>query len=246
MRNLRVIFALLALLAFAPLAQASADPNSPIDPAKFDHTIKLACLGDSITEGVGTAHHQETSWPALLGRMLGEKWFVQNFAVSGRTLLNHGDAPYQTKGAFKKALALQPDVVVIMLGTNDTKPQNWKFKDEFRADYNDLIEKFQKLPTPPRIFLCHPPAVLADGLGGINDADILEEIPLIDQVAKDQAAGLIDIHAATVDHPELFHDHVHPNDAGAALIAKTIFKSLTGTEFIGEIPSTQPTTHPSP
>ena len=242
---MRKLWIILAVTALSTLAHAADDPNAPIDPAKFDHAIKLACVGDSITEGVGTSHHRETSWPALLGRMLGEKWSVQNFGVSGRTLLNHGDAPYQTKSAFKKSLALQPDVVVIMLGTNDTKPQNWKFKDEFAADFNDLIEKFQKLPTPPRIFLCYPPVVLADGLDGINDADVLAEIPMIDQVAKDQAAGLIDIHAATIAHPEFFPDHVHPNDAGASLIATAIFKSLTGSDFVGEIPSTQPATQPS-
>lgn len=28
----------------------------------------------------------------------------------------------------------QPDIVLIKLGTNDTKPQNWKYKDEFMGD----------------------------------------------------------------------------------------------------------------
>jgi lysophospholipase L1-like esterase len=238
MRNFCIIFAVLALSTLT--AYAAADPNAPIDPAKYDHIIKLACVGDSITEGVGTSHHKRTSWPAVLGLMLGEKWSVGNFGVSGRTLLNHGDLPYQTKDAFKKAQEFPPDVVVIMLGTNDTKPQNWKFKNEFIADYKDLIEKFQKLPTPPRIFICHPPLVVADGLGGINEPNILAEIPMIDQVASDEKTGIIDIHAATLNHPELFPDHVHPHDEGAVLIAKTIFKSLTCSDFIGPIPTSEP------
>ena len=75
------------------------------------------------------------------------------------TLLNHGDKPYQKENAFKAALAYKPDVVVIMLGTNDTKPQNWKFKDQFAADYKDLIEQFAKLPSKPRIFICRPDPV---------------------------------------------------------------------------------------
>jgi acyl-CoA thioesterase-1 len=229
-------------IAFSPATVARADenPNAPVDSTSYGRIVKLACVGDSITEGVGTSHHRETSWPAVLGRMLGEKWAVGNFGSSGRTLLNHGDLPYQTKGALKKALAFEPDVVVILLGTNDTKPQNWKFKDEFVGDYNDLIGKFRGLQMHPQIFICQPPLVVGAGNYKINEDGILAEIPMIEQIAKDAKTGLIDIHSATADHPEVFPDRVHPNDAGAAIIAKTVFKAITGADFVGEIPATQP------
>ena len=130
-----------------------------------------------------------------LGRVLGRKWEVGNFGVSGYTLLNHGDNPYQKQGAFKAALAYNPDVVVIMLGTNDTKPQNWKFKDQLTADYKDLIGQFAKLPSKPRIFICRPVSVPAGGNWGINEPGVKEEIPIVDKVAKETASGVIDMHA---------------------------------------------------
>ncbi len=104
----------------------------------------------------------------------------------------------------KAALKFEPDVVIVMLGTNDTKPQNWKFKDEFIGDYKDLIGKFSKLESHPRIFVCTPPTVFADGAYGINEAGILAELPMIDQVAKGVGAGVIDVHGATADHSESF------------------------------------------
>ena len=82
------------------------------------------------------------------GRMLGAKWDVKNFGVSGTTLLKNGDNPYQRQNAFHRAKELNPDVVVIALGTNDTKPQNWKhFKEHFEADYKDMVLQFADLPA---------------------------------------------------------------------------------------------------
>lgn len=207
---------------------------APVDVSAFKEPIRVACVGDSITEGVGAS--KNNSYPAQLGRMLGDKWVVKNFGVSGATLLNHGDRPYQKQAAFKQALESQPDVVVIKLGTNDTKPQNWKFKDEFVADYKDLIRQFAQLPRKPRIFICHPAFVPGNGGYGITEAGVLAEIPLLDQLAADEHWDVIDVHGALKDHPELLPDHVHPNDAGATVLAKTVFHALTGAEFTGPAP----------
>ena len=221
---------LLVLFVSAYLLPAAA----PVDPATFKEPITVACVGDSITAGVGAS--KGNSYPAQLGRMLGEKWVVHNFGVSGATLLNHGDKPYQKQAAFKKALAFQPNVVVIKLGTNDTKPQNWKFKDEFIADYKDLIDQFARLPSRPRIFICHPAFVPVNGKYGINEAGVLEEIPMLDKIVANEQAEVIDIHGALKDHPEMLPDCVHPNNAGATVMAKAVFQALTGTEFTGAVP----------
>ena len=123
-------------VAFATTFGASAQVATP---PKADATAqkvrKIACVGDSITQGVGAKAGM--SWPDQLGKMLGEKWEVKNFGVSGTTLLNNGDSPYQRTGAFKNAKDFNPDGVVIILGTNDTKPQNWKNKKNFEDDYKD-------------------------------------------------------------------------------------------------------------
>jgi lysophospholipase L1-like esterase len=193
--------------------------------------IRVACVGDSITKGVGTT--KGNAYPAQLGRMLGDKWLVQNFGVSGATLLKHGDKPYQKQAAFTNALAFHPDIVVIKLGTNDTKPANWGLKADFVADYKDLIRQFAELPSHPRFFLCHPAAVVGGGKWDINEAGVLAIIPLVDQVAAELKAGVVEIHAALKDHPEMVPDRVHPNTAGATVIATAVYRALTGKEYTG-------------
>ena len=68
------------------------------------------------------------AYPTQLGKILGTSGKSTTSASAARTLLNGGDKPYQKQAAFQAALAYKPDVVVIMLGTNDTKPQNWSSK----------------------------------------------------------------------------------------------------------------------
>ena len=216
------ILALLIAAAIPAVAQNSA----PVDTASIKSPVKLACVGDSITQGVGATPGM--AWPDQIAKLLGEKWSVKNFGVSGTTLLKEGDHPYQKTDAFKNAIEFLPDVVVILLGTNDTKPQNWKLKDRFVPDYIDLITQFSKLPSKPRVFICHPPYISGDGNWGINEAVTKEEIPLVDEIARTTRAGIIGVHAATDGKDALVPDKVHPNNDGAAVIARTVYQSLTG------------------
>lgn len=190
--------------------------------------IKVACIGNSITYGSGISDRPRDSYPSQLARMLGEKWEVRNFGVGGRTLLKKGDFPFWNEEAYAQAKAFLPDVVIIKLGTNDTKPQNWKFKDEFETDYKKLIASFQSLESKPRIFICHPVPVIGNGAWGINEAGIQEQMPILDKLAKEMSVGIIDMYAALKDKPELIPDKVHPNAEGAAEMAKAAHAVLTG------------------
>jgi len=186
----------------------------------------LACVGDSITQGVGAERGQ--SWPAQAQKTLGEKWKVENFGLSGTTLMNSGNKPYQKSKQFRAALSSNPDVVVIMLGTNDTKPANWKNSaDDYEVDYRDLISDFQKLPSKPQIYLCIPPYIAKKGRWGINNEDTKAQIPMIKKIAKDLKLEVIDVYAALEGQDNLIPDTVHPNTGGAALIAKAVANCLT-------------------
>ena len=116
-----------------------------------EEPIKVACIGDSITQGVGADRGQ--SYPDQLQTLLGEKYKVGNFGVSARTLLQKGDFPYRKEKKYQEALKMLPNIVIIMLGTNDTKPQNWKYEAEFVGDYRDLIKSFQALPSKPKVYV---------------------------------------------------------------------------------------------
>jgi lysophospholipase L1-like esterase len=194
--------------------------------ARAAETIKVACVGDSITQGAGAKSGQ--SYPSQLQELLGDGYKVGNFGVSGRTLLKKGDFPYWKEKKYQDALAMEPAIVVIMLGTNDTKPQNWKFEAEFDADYRELVKSFQALKSKPKVFVCRPVPVPGKGNYGINEENIQKEIPRVDALAKELGCGVIDMHAALAKFPELLPDRVHPNTAGAGEMAKAAAKAITG------------------
>ena len=59
------------------------------------------------------------SYPAQLGAMLGDAYEVGNFSEGGRCVLSDSGSAYLDSDAFAESILYQPDVVCIMLGTND-------------------------------------------------------------------------------------------------------------------------------
>jgi len=222
------IIAAIVIFSLPTLSCTRYDGGKPIRVEDYRETIRIACIGDSITFGASIKNRDRDCYPAQLGRMLGEKWQVRNFGVSGATLLKKGDLPYWNQQAFKDALAYNPNVVIIKLGTNDTKPQNWKYKDQFATDYADMIDRFAELPSSPRIWICHPVPAYPERWG-ISDTLIKNEaIPLISQVTRSKHVPVIDLYGPLSGKPELFPDQIHPNAEGAHGIAKEIYAVLTG------------------
>ena len=188
--------------------------------------IKVACVGDSITEGAGLGVN---TYPAALGRFLGTNYSVRNFGVSGTTLLRKGDLPYWSQTAFRTATNSSPDIVTIMLGTNDSKPFNWMYKAQFPKDLSDMIDIFANLPSHPRVFVCLPVPAYAINFSIQPDTIRTEVIPLLKQGARQKGVMTIDTYNALSGRPDLFPDNIHPNAAGAALIAKTLQGALMTT-----------------
>lgn len=193
------------------------------EPGSF---IRVACVGDSITFGAGVEDRIANNYPRVLGKLLGERYQVSNFGVNGATLLKKGDKPYWKLPAFKNVTDFQPHLVIIKLGTNDSKPQNWKYRGEYANDLGALIDHFQDLPSKPKIWLCKP-APVARTRWGINEKTVKGEvIPLIESVAKEKKLPIIDLFLALDDHRDLLPDGVHPNAAGAKIIAGTVHAAI--------------------
>ena len=189
--------------------------------------VRVACIGNSITFGAGIKNRSRDSYPSVLARMLGDSYWVKNFGVSARTMLNKGDHPYMNEPAYKNALAFNPNIVVIKLGTNDSKSFNWKYKADFMKDAQTMIDAVKGLPSQPKIYLCYPSKAYLTG-DGINDDIISKEIiPMIKKLAKKNDLSVIDLHTAMDGMPELFPDRIHPNEKGAQVMAKAVYQSIS-------------------
>jgi alpha-L-fucosidase/lysophospholipase L1-like esterase len=229
MRSVGMSSGVLALMVFFVAALASAD--------RVEQPIKVACIGNSITYGDGVLEPAKNSYPAQLQRILGDGWQVRNFGLGGRTLLRRGDFPYWNEEVLVEANAFNPDVVVIELGTNDSKPQNWVYRADFIADYEDLIEQFQNLPSRPHVYICTPvPAFPGDW--GIRDSVIREEIcPMIRKIGGSKRVAVIDLYAALNGKAECFPDKVHPDEDGARRIAEAVCNDICKECRIAAIPA---------
>ena len=147
--------------------------------------------------------------------------------------------------AWRDALAFKPDVVIIKLGTNDSKPENCQYGAEFQQDLEQMIlalrpdlaqpvkkgKKAKKaqpvVAQKPRIFLCTPiPAFKSTW--NINDAVITNEIiPIQQAVAKKYGLQVIDLHTLYAnDGDKMLSDGIHPDGKGAHRMAEIIAEKI--------------------
>ncbi|TWU47034.1 GDSL-type esterase/lipase family protein [Rubripirellula reticaptiva] len=196
-------------------------------------TSTVACVGDSITAG---------PYPSLLQAALGDEWLIVNCGKGAATVIDGTLRPYHTLPEYQKALNANPDVVIIMLGTNDANPKWWDDQDrktsfdgspgaEFRMRYVSLIESFEQLPKSPRILLATPMPIFP----GKESRDQMQEervgrrahlindvIPQIRQIAAERNLLLVDLHQRMSAQKENCVDGVHYNQAGYQAIADSM------------------------
>ena len=207
---------------------------------------RVACVGNSITEGYGI--WDQKKYPDHLQEMLGDSYKVQNFGVSSMTFANKGPSDnmsYWNTDKFKAALEFNPEIVVIELGTNDSKfftnnciengqPRyNYNYgqyeKEQLYKDYEALLDTFMHLTTSPRVIATLQP-YSNNCEWGIMDTAIVNQInPIIEEVATRKGVEIIDLHSQ-FNTPEWFlADSVHPNATGAKELARIIKEGILKT-----------------
>lgn len=190
--------------------------------------VRIACIGNSITEGYGVQYRETESYPSQLQTLLGYDYEVLNFGVSSKTAIKSSDNSYMATGKYQEALKSSPDIVMIKLGTNDSRmPYRANIAAQFIPDYKTLVHSFQALPSHPRIILLLPVASWLTDTVKQTDKAIKElVIPRIQQIAYEEKLELVDLHAITVDKEALFPDKLHPDAAGATIIAKRLCEAV--------------------
>jgi lysophospholipase L1-like esterase len=188
--------------------------------------VKIACVGNSITYGAGITNREKQSYPAQLQAWMGSKYEVRNFGVSGATMLRKGDKPYWNEPEYQEVLDFKPDIIILKLGTNDSKPQNWQFATEFSKDYSDMVLIFKALKSKPRVILAFPVPVFATKWG-ISDSIVKDKIiPIIKEVSKATKCQYIDLYTPLLPFKYAFPDDIHPNSIGASVMVEEIYRAL--------------------
>ena len=192
--------------------------------------LKVVCVGDSITEGSGASNY-----PSFLrSRLDAGAIEVVNLGRGGRTMMKQGDFPYWKEEAYAEALESRADVIVLLLGTNDSKKHNWD-EEQYERDYVEMVQQFQNMESSPTIWLVIPPPLHVDGAMEMQQEVINHHIPRkirkIAETCSIPEHQIIDLFE-TMGGKGLFNpnyfllDGCHPNSLGYFIMAETIAEAL--------------------
>lgn len=192
--------------------------------------IRVTCVGDSITFGE-CATASDASYPSVMAEILGDGYVIENCGKSGAAVINGETAILYTSTAeYRKSFESNPDVVIMMLGTNDSCSRNdWTAEKEadFKAKYIALIDNYAGLESKPRIILAICPKRI--DAKAFDDCIRLNMAPLIKSIAEEKGLSVIDIYDATKNFTrDDYADALHPNDSGYKKLAEAMAKGLTG------------------
>ena len=220
-RRIPMLLCAAMLLLCGCAGKPAALESAPPDETPRAEPPLIVCMGDSITAGYGVCTDDEM-FSAYLQALLGDSVRVIAYGTPGETL--HEASVYSSPALYAGA-----DTVLLQFGTNDASPSLFR-ADAFRESAETLLDThIQALGAEHVIFLL-PPCVYPAG-GDIASfgmsAQKLDEVrAILTEVCAAKGVAVVDLHAATVGHPEWFPDGVHPNADGNRAIAEAIFDAV--------------------
>ena len=203
--------------------------------------LKVACVGEQTTHS--DQLNRSVEYPAMLQKMLGSCYAVQNFGDCCATVVQgypmqsethpYLDPPARFAPAFHESVTFAPDVVVIgSWGKHDTEieglldggkldPVQWQ------ADYEELVTTYLNLPSKPTVYVSTPlPLPMGAGTGPTTDVIL----PAIQNVAAKYHLPVVPLYAAFLNQPQLYKDATHPTDStGLETIADAVYATMTAT-----------------
>jgi len=219
------------------LADKEVITNSTLDFAN----MKIACFGDSITQGMGDA----TPYPTYLKDILGAKE-VLNLGIGGSTVCSDHDDGVQAMSDRMDEIPDDTDLVIVMGGTNDNFYQaEWQFgflywdakgDGTFCGDMQLLMRRFKWLfPDMRVIFLTPPSNTKIDELKAENPSllDQARYAEAIAYIGAEEGMPVVDLfnenflnaHDNNVA-TKLMQDNVHFNSAGNEVLAQRVASEI--------------------
>lgn len=190
---------------------------------------RIACVGDSLTEGsIGGHVTPELAYPAALGRLLWYDYNVYNYGLGGTTMIGSSANPYMSSQQYADCIGsgMTYDVILVMLGTNDSKVIGETWTDaantEFMTASMTLFTSLkEKSPNAKFAFMNCPLKFTTAGYGNAY------MLPVQKEAATRLVAAGIDVthydmraYTTAVLTSDNFRDGLHPDYAGYAKIAE--------------------------
>lgn len=199
-------------------------PEDNADQNVNENATRVAAVGDSIT----AEYMSDSGYPERLNELLGADYTVENFGESNYAAQSSSDFPYEATSSHEESLAFEPEIVIIMLGTNDTKANNWQGPDQFKTEYTNLVDSYLELDSVSRVILASPATVFLENVPrGSIEADTIDSVrTVIKEVADEYELEFVDITEQTANHAEWFFDGIHPTPEGAEELAQIFYEQI--------------------
>lgn len=199
---------------------------------------RVACVGDSETRGLGSSSIN-MSYPSRMSRELGSEYIVGNFGRDGayanmhhtaNTALNEHDLSYIRQPEYQQALDFNPNIVIIMFGTDDSAQNLWD-SESFKAGLETIVRRFKALETKPVIYIMIPPTIedsYYSRLRLIQTETLKEEVPkIVKELAREVDVHLIDLRELyDMSKGLVSRDRIHPSDEGYRVMTEYILNHL--------------------
>ena len=201
--------------------------------------IRVACVGDSITYGTNSSDPSMQNYPTYLQRMLGYGYYVEKYGAPGHSLIETDTSSFLKHEYFQKSANAAPDVVIVMLGTNDCRTQHWEDsayknwqdparKESFLSSGQKLIDAYRKKNPEVQIIFATCPTVPQDSWLGTDWTQRIMRYgnPSIKEIAKKNNCPVIDIFTYSRNHPEMLEggDGLHPQNEQYEILAQGIYE----------------------
>lgn len=199
-----------------------------------DEKIKVACVGDSITFRYGFEDEPENNYPYVLQELLGSEYWVKNFGESGTCVQENVDDAYITHDKYTESLEFQADILLFMLGTNDSKAWNWKDEESFRQAYEKMLDSYMDVENPPEMYVViSPKAFYINGKDsgtaefGIEPEHVDQIVKIQLEVAEERGYSVINMYEISKENPTWFEeDGIHPTLEGAKGLAEIVAETI--------------------
>ena len=201
-----------AALAFIKDCRAMSGSDFTASPksGKAD-LIRVACVGDSITNGSCSTNENYYSYPVHLQKMLGYNYYVGNYGHGGKAASNYATESHN----YVQSIDLKADVLFFMLGTNDAGGE----KDAYRQNIDNLIKSYKNANPDVQVFMMTPPYALRNPLN-IYIGHFSE---IIIEYARSNGFKIINNYTISTRDSWVLPDKVHPDDATYKILAETIY-----------------------